>query len=96
MFKVKERHTPTRFVWRGGSTHFSDLHTIKPEINQMLEMDTSKKSGSKSTTKENQEFKQLSKTQQIAYGYLLDGCNHQATKSKVVLVQVQDAHDRKG
>ena len=40
MFEVKERHTPTRFVWRGGSTHFADLHTIKPEINQMIEMDT--------------------------------------------------------
>jgi hypothetical protein len=40
MFEVQERHTPTRFIWRGGSTHFSDLHTIKPEINQMLEMDT--------------------------------------------------------
>ncbi len=33
MFEVKERHTPTRFVWRGGSTHFADLHTIKAEIN---------------------------------------------------------------
>jgi hypothetical protein len=40
MFEVQERHTPTRFIWRGGSTHFSDLHTIKPEINQMLEMNT--------------------------------------------------------
>lgn len=40
MFEVKERHTPTRFVWRGGSTHFADLHTIKAEINQMIEMNT--------------------------------------------------------
>ncbi len=40
MFEVKERHTPTRFIWRGGSTHFADLHTIKAEINQMIEMDT--------------------------------------------------------
>jgi len=40
MFDAKEQHKPTRFVWRGGSTHFADLHTIKDEINQMLEMDT--------------------------------------------------------
>jgi len=40
MFDVKEQHKPTRFVWRGGSTHFADLHTVKAEINQMLEMDT--------------------------------------------------------
>jgi hypothetical protein len=40
MFEVKETHTPTRFVWRGGSTHFADLHTIKAEINQMIEMNT--------------------------------------------------------
>lgn len=40
MFEVKEQHKPTRFVWRGGSTHFADLHTVKAEINQMLEMDT--------------------------------------------------------
>ena len=40
MFEVKERHTPTRFVWRGGSTHFADLHTIKAEINQMIAMNT--------------------------------------------------------
>ena len=40
MFEVKEQHNPTRFVWRGGSTHFSDLHTIKAEINQMIEMET--------------------------------------------------------
>ena len=40
MFEVKYRHKPTRFVWRGGSTHFADLHTIKAEINQMLEMNT--------------------------------------------------------
>jgi hypothetical protein len=40
MFEVKEQHKPTRFVWRGGSTHFSDLHTIKAEINEMIEMDT--------------------------------------------------------
>ena len=40
MFEVKQQHKPTRFVWRGGSTHFADLHTIKSEINQMLEMDT--------------------------------------------------------
>ena len=40
MFEVKYRHKPTRFVWRGGSTHFADLHTIKAEINQMIEMNT--------------------------------------------------------
>ena len=40
MLEVKEQHKPTRFVWRGGSTHFADLHTVKAEINQMLEMDT--------------------------------------------------------
>ena len=40
MYEVKEQHKPTRFVWRGGSTHFADLHTVKAEINQMLEMDT--------------------------------------------------------
>ncbi len=40
MFEVKEQHKPTRFVWRGGSTHFADLHTIKAEINQMIDMDT--------------------------------------------------------
>lgn len=40
MFDVKEQHKPARFVWRGGSTHFADLHTVKAEINQMLEMDT--------------------------------------------------------
>ena len=40
MFEVKEQHKPTRFVWRGGSTHFADLHTVKAEINEMLEMDT--------------------------------------------------------
>jgi len=39
MFDAKEQHKPTRFVWRGGSTHFADLHTIKEEINYMLEMD---------------------------------------------------------
>jgi len=39
MFEVKQQHKPTRFVWRGGSTHFADLHTVKAEINQMLEMD---------------------------------------------------------
>ena len=39
MFEAKEQHKPTRFVWRGGSTHFADLHTIKEEINYMLEMD---------------------------------------------------------
>ena len=40
MFDIKQQHKPTRFVWRGGSTHFADLHTVKAEINQMLEMDT--------------------------------------------------------
>lgn len=40
MFEVKAQHKPTRFVWRGGSTHFADLHTVKAEINEMLEMDT--------------------------------------------------------
>jgi hypothetical protein len=40
MFEAKPQHKPTRFVWRGGSTHFADLHTVKAEINEMLEMDT--------------------------------------------------------
>jgi len=40
MFEIKQQHKPTRFVWRGGCTHFADLHTVKSEINQMLEMDT--------------------------------------------------------
>jgi hypothetical protein len=40
MTKVEEQHNPPRFVWRGGSTHFADLHTIKEQLNKAMELDT--------------------------------------------------------
>jgi hypothetical protein len=40
MTKVEEQHYPPRFVWRGGSTHFADLHTIKEQLNKAMELDT--------------------------------------------------------
>jgi len=40
MFKVQEQHKPVRFVWRGGSTHFADLHTLKPQLNAAMDKDT--------------------------------------------------------
>jgi len=40
MNKVQEQHKPVRFVWRGGSTHFADLHTLKPQLNAAMDKDT--------------------------------------------------------
>jgi hypothetical protein len=40
MTKVEEQHNPPRFIWRGGSTHFADLHTIKEQLNKAMELDT--------------------------------------------------------
>lgn len=40
MLPAHDIHTPARFVWRGSSTHFSDLHTIKEQINTMIAADT--------------------------------------------------------
>lgn len=38
--ELKPKASATRFIWRGGSTHFADLHTLKNEINQLIEMNT--------------------------------------------------------
>ena len=34
------KNNVTRFMWRGGSTHFADLHTVKNEINELICMNT--------------------------------------------------------
>ena len=40
MTKVLAQHSPVRFMWRGGSTHFADLHTVKAQLNAAMDMDT--------------------------------------------------------
>ena len=40
MTKLQEQHDPVRFIWRGGSTHFADLHTVKKQINDAMDLNT--------------------------------------------------------
>jgi len=36
MTDLRPMNSPARFMWRGGSTHFKDLHTLKPQINHLM------------------------------------------------------------